>query len=74
MTMTRALCLCLLLAACAPFPKVDAPASKTALKTPGLLTSTELAAATVTAPPPVDPLAAQTRALNARANALRAQQ
>jgi hypothetical protein len=74
--MTRALCLCLclLLAACAPFPKVDAPASKTALKTPGLLTSTELAAATVTAPPPVDPLAAQTRALNARANALRAQQ
>ena len=73
MTMTRALCLCLLLAGCTTFPEVEAAASKTALKSPGLLTGDQLAAATVTTPLTGDPPAARTNALNARANALRAQ-
>jgi hypothetical protein len=71
--MTRAICLCLCLAACTTFPEVDAAASKTALKTPGLLTGSQLAAATAVSPAPDDPLAGRTAALNARADALRNQ-
>ena len=66
--MTRALCLALLLAACAPFP--GGPA-KPGLATPPLLPNDQ-----ITAPPaPLteDPLAARTAALQARASALRAQ-
>lgn len=72
-TMTRALILCLGLAACATFPQVDAVASKSSGVTPALLPMDDLLAQI---PPPRaeaagNSLTARAAALRARAAALR---
>jgi len=69
--MKRALALFLALAACAQFPEVDAGA-RSNLPTPSLLPTDQLIAGTDQTSP-ADPLAGQVAALQARADALRAQ-
>jgi hypothetical protein len=71
--MTRALILCLGLAACATFPQVDAVASKSTGPAPALLPMADLLAQTNTprAEAAGDSLTARAAALRVRAAALR---